>query len=171
MSCALKEIWRHVQKDIRKIEIKLVFHFKNHQHEADVSNLVEAPQDALTKAGVIIDDKIIQVVSATKVFDGTEGTDIELYAVGWYVFAGNVYRLGDNGFIYLLDITRVMIFKSGDKVNYYMRISASRWKNVQATFSAYSKSNNGRAWILLSGARKCVSLESIQIVKEEVTSW
>jgi len=64
------------------LEISLRFHFKNHAAEADVSNLVEAPQDALTKAGVISDDKIIQVVRAEKIFDGTEGTDIELYEVG-----------------------------------------------------------------------------------------
>lgn len=63
------------------LEIKLVFHFMNHRHEADVSNLVEAPQDALTKAGVIKDDKIIQVVRAQKVFLGREGTELELYAV------------------------------------------------------------------------------------------
>lgn len=66
----------------KALEINLVFHFKDKRREPDVSNLVEAPQDALTKAGVIIDDRIIQVVKASKVFDGTEGTDVELYLVG-----------------------------------------------------------------------------------------
>ena len=63
------------------LEIKLIFHFRNHKNEADVSNLVEAPQDALTKAGVITDDKIIQVVHAQKVFEGREGISIELYSI------------------------------------------------------------------------------------------
>jgi Holliday junction resolvase RusA-like endonuclease len=63
------------------LEIRLVFHFKNHAHEADVSNLTEAPQDALEKALVIQNDRLIQRVIAEKVFDNTEGTDVELYAI------------------------------------------------------------------------------------------
>ena len=63
------------------LEIKLVFQFNDRRREADVSNLVEAPQDALTKAGVITDDKIIQVVHARKEFGKEAGTFIELYSI------------------------------------------------------------------------------------------
>jgi Holliday junction resolvase RusA-like endonuclease len=64
------------------LEIKLVFYFRNRQQEADVSNLVEAPQDALEKAGIIKNDRLIQVVHARKVFDKfKEGMQIELYRV------------------------------------------------------------------------------------------
>lgn len=61
------------------INAKFTFHFKNRQAEADVSNLIEAPQDALQKANVISDDRLIHVVIGKKVFDGTEGTKIELF--------------------------------------------------------------------------------------------
>ena len=65
----------------KPIEAKFIFEFKNHKAEPDTSNLIEAPQDALTKAGVISDDKIIQVVHAKKTFGDGEGTVIELYEI------------------------------------------------------------------------------------------
>lgn len=56
-----------------------VFHFRNKQSEADVSNLCEAPGDVLQKCGVIKDDRQIVRMAAEKVFDGQEKTVIELY--------------------------------------------------------------------------------------------
>jgi Holliday junction resolvase RusA-like endonuclease len=63
------------------LEIKLVFQFVNRSAEADVSNLVEAPQDVLKKAGVISDDRIIQVVHARKEFGTGPGMTIELLKI------------------------------------------------------------------------------------------
>ena len=60
---------------------KFVFNFKDHRSEADVSNLIEAPQDALEKAGVIKNDRLIQMVHARKEFGKKESTLIELYRI------------------------------------------------------------------------------------------
>lgn len=64
-------------KDLLTIEI--VFHFKNKQHEPDVSNCVEGVQDVLAKAGVIGNDKQIRKLVAEKVFDGEEYFTVKLY--------------------------------------------------------------------------------------------
>ncbi len=58
---------------------RFTFYFKNHSGESDTSNLVEAPQDVLKKAGVIADDKFIYLFTAHKVFGTEPRTDIELY--------------------------------------------------------------------------------------------
>jgi Holliday junction resolvase RusA-like endonuclease len=63
------------------IEAKFVFYFKNRQGEPDLANLIDSPQDTLTKAGVIIDDKIIQVIHAQKHFGEEPRCEIELYAL------------------------------------------------------------------------------------------
>jgi Holliday junction resolvase RusA-like endonuclease len=56
------------------------FFLSNRQAEPDTSNLVEGPQDALTKAKIIIDDKIIYGLHATKDFDKKNPrTEIKLY--------------------------------------------------------------------------------------------
>lgn len=68
-------------KITKPLAAKFIFHFKNRHAEADVSNLIEAPQDALTKAQVISDDKIIHIVQGEKIFDGTEKTIIELFDI------------------------------------------------------------------------------------------
>lgn len=61
------------------LEARFKFYFVNHQAEPDASNLIEGPQDALKKAGVISDDRIIQRVTAEKFFGGMAMTEIELY--------------------------------------------------------------------------------------------
>lgn len=61
------------------LEARFKFYFKNRSGEADLSNLIDSPQDALTKAGVIIDDRIIQLLQAEKVFGHEPKVEIELY--------------------------------------------------------------------------------------------
>lgn len=55
------------------------FYFKNKAGEPDISNLCEAPCDLLTKAGIIIDDKIITLMTARKWFGNDPGTVIRLW--------------------------------------------------------------------------------------------
>lgn len=61
------------------LEARYKFYFKNHQSEADVSNLVEGPQDELKNAHVISDDKLIMRIVAEKFFGEEPRTEIELY--------------------------------------------------------------------------------------------
>lgn len=63
------------------MELVVRFHFKNHQWEPDASNCVEGVQDALQKAGIIMNDKLIYKVVAEKVFDGEEYFEISLNAL------------------------------------------------------------------------------------------
>lgn len=63
------------------LEARFVFCFENHQGEADVSNLCEAPQDVLEKAKVIRNDKLIQIVNARKEFGVEPKTMVELYEI------------------------------------------------------------------------------------------
>lgn len=60
------------------IEANFTFYFENRQAEADVSNLLEGVQDALTKAGVIHDDRFIHLIIAKKIFGHEPKTIIEL---------------------------------------------------------------------------------------------
>lgn len=55
------------------------FHFKNKQGEADVSNLIEAPQDCLAESLIIENDKQIVSLDAQKIFSGLEKTIIKLW--------------------------------------------------------------------------------------------
>lgn len=73
----------HIGMDVidEPIEAKFTFYFKNHHAEADVSNIIEAPQDALKKAGVISDDKLIQVIHAQKIFGEEPRCVIQLFAI------------------------------------------------------------------------------------------
>jgi len=73
----LRQTWNGKTID-QPLEAVFRFYFKNRQAESDLSNVIEAPQDALTKAGVIIDDKIIQVIHATKIFGHEPRVEIEL---------------------------------------------------------------------------------------------
>lgn len=61
------------------VHASYTFHFKNRQGEADVSNLIEAPQDCLADAGVIGNDKQITSLDAQKIFSGDEKTIIKLW--------------------------------------------------------------------------------------------
>lgn len=61
------------------IEVRLRFYFKNHQGEADVSNLCEAPNDLLEKAGIILNDRLITRLIGEKFFGHEARTEIEIY--------------------------------------------------------------------------------------------
>lgn len=61
------------------LHAKYFFYFQNHHGEADTSNCVEGPQDVLTKAVVIKDDKFIKSFTAEKFFGEDPRTVIELY--------------------------------------------------------------------------------------------
>lgn len=68
---------------------KFVFYFKNHQAEADLSNLYEGPQDELQTYGIIKDDRLIHSHDGSrKVFDGEEQerVEIELSTLDWYEY-------------------------------------------------------------------------------------
>jgi Holliday junction resolvase RusA-like endonuclease len=56
-----------------------VFYFSNHQHEADLSNLIEGPQDLLKELGFIVDDKLIYSLDGSKkVFSKDEPERVEI---------------------------------------------------------------------------------------------
>ena len=55
------------------------FYFENKMAEADTSNLIEGIQDALKKAQVIEDDKLIIRIIAEKFFGETARTELELH--------------------------------------------------------------------------------------------
>lgn len=60
--------------------LELEFFFVNHQGEADVSNLIEGVQDALQKANVLVNDKFVYTVKASKEFGAQyDSTLIHLY--------------------------------------------------------------------------------------------
>lgn len=64
----IRGLWQGAQPICEPIRAKFTFHFINRQAEPDVSNLIEGVQDALTKAGVIADDRLIKIVTAEKCF-------------------------------------------------------------------------------------------------------
>lgn len=64
-----------------ELHASYVFHFKNRAGEADVSNLIEGPQDCLQEALVIENDKQIMSLDAQKIISGEEKTIVTLYAV------------------------------------------------------------------------------------------
>lgn len=80
---AILHFKKHGPKDFKKIdqtlEAKFYFYFENKMAEADTSNLIEGPQDLLTKLGVIKDDKLIKRLTAEKFFYDSPRTLIELY--------------------------------------------------------------------------------------------
>lgn len=78
----LSRVWKNKKPLEENLWASFIFFFKNHQGEADVSNLIEAPQDALTKAGVIKDDRFIQLVCGRKIFGEAPRTEIILWSLG-----------------------------------------------------------------------------------------
>ena len=79
---ALRKQWRNKPPLDTPLEMTIRFYFENHQAEADVSNLIEGPQDALKEAGVIVDDKLIYALYAGKIFGEAARTEIELRGSG-----------------------------------------------------------------------------------------
>ena len=54
------------------------FYFKNFQHEPDLSNCYEGPQDVLQKAGVIVDDKLIHSHDGSRKYFGSPNPRVEI---------------------------------------------------------------------------------------------
>ncbi len=73
----LRKIWKLPPID-HPVEAIFKFYFKNHQGEADTSNLIEGPQDCLVKGGVLKDDRLVQRLIAEKHFECEPMTEIEL---------------------------------------------------------------------------------------------
>lgn len=73
----------HRQPSIALLAIPVVavyrFYFKDHQGEADVSNLCEAPGDLLKELGVLKDDRLIMRIQAEKLFGHEPRTEVELF--------------------------------------------------------------------------------------------
>lgn len=77
----LRSKW--VGKDPLKCPIvaRFTFNFENRQHEPDLSNCYQGPEDALQKAGVIANDKLISAHDGSrKRFGLAPSVEIELVA-------------------------------------------------------------------------------------------
>jgi len=63
------------------LHLKMTFFLSNHQSEPDLSNCYEGPQDALKRAGVIVDDKLVRSHDGSrKVFgQGPARVVVEIY--------------------------------------------------------------------------------------------
>lgn len=61
------------------IRLLLKFYFADRQAEADVSNLVEGPQDLLVKLGVLKDDRLVHELRAFKFFGHDPRTEISIF--------------------------------------------------------------------------------------------
>jgi len=62
------------------LHVYLQFHFKNHQHEPDIDNCIKFVFDALNKI-FWKDDRIIERVTAVKVFNGNPRTEVVIREV------------------------------------------------------------------------------------------
>jgi len=78
---------RHLPpKSIRgKLLFELCVNLKNRQHEPDLSNLLEGPQDVFQELGIIENDKQIVRIVAEKTFDPALGD----------MWTARLYRLED----------------------------------------------------------------------------
>lgn len=77
----IKQQWQFAAPLKKSVHIFYHFTFKNKQGEADLSNLIEGPQDALVKAGVIEDDRLVISLKAEKHFGYAPKTYIEITEV------------------------------------------------------------------------------------------
>lgn len=64
------------------LNISFKFHFPTHQWEADLSNLIQGPEDILQKTGIIEDDKLIYSLDGSRKIFGADRfyTEIEITA-------------------------------------------------------------------------------------------
>lgn len=65
----------------KPMEAKFFFYFKDRQGEADLSNLIEGPQDVLKTAGIIKDDRLIHIIQARKTFGENPRIEIALFDI------------------------------------------------------------------------------------------
>lgn len=78
---ALREIMRAAPAVVIDfpVEARFRFYFANRMAEADVSNLVEGPQDALVKGHVLADDRWVYRAVVEKFFGQAPRTEVELW--------------------------------------------------------------------------------------------
>lgn len=76
----LRSQWKNKDAIANKVHIKFTFHFSNYKNEPDLSNCLEGPQDALVKAGILTNDKLVNSYDGTrKVFGKTNAVMIDVY--------------------------------------------------------------------------------------------
>lgn len=63
------------------LEMRIKFYLKNRAALPDLSNLIEGPADVLKEAGVIVDDRQIQVIHAERFIGFEPRTEIELMEI------------------------------------------------------------------------------------------
>lgn len=62
-----------------QIFMNIRFYFLNKGAQADLSNLIDGPQDCLKNAGIIVDDRLIEGIYARKFFGEKPRCEIELF--------------------------------------------------------------------------------------------
>jgi Holliday junction resolvase RusA-like endonuclease len=62
-----------------EVEMRWRFYFANRQGQADLSNLVEGPQDVLQKAGVLKNDKLVRRSLQENYFGYEPRIEVEIY--------------------------------------------------------------------------------------------
>lgn len=60
-------------------EVHAKFYFANHQGEADLSNMIQGPEDVLQKAGILKNDKLVMRAEMEKFFGHEPRVEIEIY--------------------------------------------------------------------------------------------
>ena len=76
----ISSAWRRRPPIRKPVNAKMVFYLKNHQHEADLSNMYQGIEDLLQECGVLVNDKLIYSHDGSrKVFgQALERVEIEL---------------------------------------------------------------------------------------------
>lgn len=63
----------------KPVNLKCLFYLKNHQHEADLSNMYQGIEDILEECGVLENDKLIHSHDGSrKIFDPNEEERVEI---------------------------------------------------------------------------------------------
>jgi Holliday junction resolvase RusA-like endonuclease len=60
------------------VNVSMRFYFKDHQHEADLSNLIQGPEDALQKYDVLKNDKFIYSLDGSRKIFGSDKECVEI---------------------------------------------------------------------------------------------
>jgi Holliday junction resolvase RusA-like endonuclease len=62
------------------INLSIKFYFPNHQHESDLTNLIQGPEDLLQTLGIIENDKLVHSLDGSRKIFGADQfyTEIEI---------------------------------------------------------------------------------------------